>query len=894
MSGPLDKLLGSLRGVESDGPGKWKAYCPVHEDDGREHKPSLHITERADGVPLMHCFVCANSIDPKRFVAMVVHKGGFTLGELWPDHMRQDRGGGANGAASGKKKKRKSFPPGTRKVAEFLYQDGEGVVRYKVCRYELPDGSKEFPCQRPNGQGGWVYGLKGVEKIPYRLDKLLAAPKDQTIFVVEGEKKVHALEEWGYVATCNPGGAGNWLKAFAKYLRDRHVVILPDNDATKTDGSSAGRDHAREVYRSLEGIAKSVVIVELPDLPVKGDIVDWKAAGHTLAEFNEVIEAARNKAAGEAGESPSPAQSRAAAIANPEPRDVNATHFEDRLLADLGLDVLGELEGAKGAVKVFSESHRKTDTIDHAEHLKYERLLQIAGPIVKAKVIRGDSDDKVEGTYTMQEVRQAIALMAGFRRINEMDAESGAGVWEGIDNHGSPDNSVVLVGSGEAAKWNGDAKLHRIMRPRAGGRILDIGTSQPWYSYEKLAALVEAADGDFCRAAIAEAAAIFAKWRWKDRHQVVCPTLVVGLILATWVQTVWAWRPHVAIIGKSGSGKSTLFEALAGIFGRLAISSSGSTAAGIRQAVRQSARVILADEFEDSKHRAEILEMLRASSRGDSVLRGSTNQQGSRSSLRHMGWIAAIESGLQREPDRNRFVTLELLPALPGKAGELSCPPTHELADLGQRLLAVAIRHALKAKNLAIVLKAQRVEKIHPRVIESYAVPTAILATAFESDEDKIVKILRDLLMTVESEDANEGDERQLLDDILMSRATTREAVSVSQMIGHADRCPHYPTDLESVGISIVTSDRHGHDLDPAEHCIFFAHRAVTRHLLRGTRWEGQNIDQILSRLPGARKARWQIAGSRPWGIFIPKSQLSPADDGSPIEDITAALGHGQ
>src|SRR5204863_2098366 len=56
---------------------------------------------------------------------------------------------------------------------------------------------------------------------------------------------------------------------------DAHVVIIGDNDPI-------GRQHARDVAQSLDGVATCVQLIEsMPDVPEKGDVVDWLAAGHT-------------------------------------------------------------------------------------------------------------------------------------------------------------------------------------------------------------------------------------------------------------------------------------------------------------------------------------------------------------------------------------------------------------------------------------------------------------------------------------------------------------------------------------------------------------------------------------------------------------------------------------
>ena len=80
--------------------------------------------------------------------------------------------------------------------------------------------------------------------------------------------------------------------------------------------------------------------------------------------------------------------------------------------------------------------------------------------------------------------------------------------------------------------------------------------------------------------------------------------------------------------GSTNTGKSTMFNTLADIFGRLLVKSSNSSAAGIRQSIGRSAKAVLCDEFEKSRHRPqEILEMLRSSSRGEKVIRGTTWQK---------------------------------------------------------------------------------------------------------------------------------------------------------------------------------------------------------------------------------------------------------------------------
>lgn len=161
-------------------------------------------------------------------------------------------------------------PPRSASPAAFYdYTDEHGELLFQVERR----AGHKFLQRRPAANGGWEYKVRGVRQVPYRLPELLADP-DALVFIPEGEKDVDNLRALGLVATCNAGGARKWRATHAAFLQGRDVVILPDND-------DEGRAHAEQVRESLEGIAASVRVLELPNLPAKGDVSDWLAAGGT-------------------------------------------------------------------------------------------------------------------------------------------------------------------------------------------------------------------------------------------------------------------------------------------------------------------------------------------------------------------------------------------------------------------------------------------------------------------------------------------------------------------------------------------------------------------------------------------------------------------------------------
>lgn len=171
----------------------------------------------------------------------------------------------------------------TNRVAavEYNYTDERGELLYQAVRF-MP---KDFRARRPDGKGDWIWNVEGARRVLYRLPQLLAADRQATVFIVEGEKDADRLASLGCVATTNVFGAGKWRDEYNEPLRGRNVVILPDND-------EAGRNHAEQVAASLHNVAESVKVVELPDLLDKGDVSDWLDAGGTVEKLQAFVDTA--------------------------------------------------------------------------------------------------------------------------------------------------------------------------------------------------------------------------------------------------------------------------------------------------------------------------------------------------------------------------------------------------------------------------------------------------------------------------------------------------------------------------------------------------------------------------------------------------------------------------
>ena len=191
-------------------------------------------------------------------------------------------------------------------TAEFHYGDESGAVLFAVERieYQNADGSfvvtkegkrkKTFRQKRPDADkpDGWLWNVDGVPPLPYRLPELIEAiAVGSAVLIVEGEARSISYDPGISRRRAAPAarrsGAPNMRHPCAAPMR----VILPDND-------EAGRAHMNVVAASLQGVAASIRVLELPGLPPKGDIVDWATTGGTAEQLHTLIDDAPHRVAG--------------------------------------------------------------------------------------------------------------------------------------------------------------------------------------------------------------------------------------------------------------------------------------------------------------------------------------------------------------------------------------------------------------------------------------------------------------------------------------------------------------------------------------------------------------------------------------------------------------------
>lgn len=255
---PIERVLHLLDKVKKHA-GYYTASCPAHEDT----HPSLSVSEGDGHVLLLKCHAGCTFLDIMRALDLPLEAAFPTedapLSQSAPP------------------------PKNSRESVVYDYRDELGELLFQSVKYD----PKAFSQRHLNPDGVWENNLNGTRRILYRLPELVRADPDMIVFIPEGEKDVDRLRSLGFVSTTNPmgAGAGKWKIEYNDYLKDRAVVILPDND-------EPGQKHAEDIAKHLTGVAASVQIVNLPFLPEKGDVSDYLDNGGDGASLMALAEAA--------------------------------------------------------------------------------------------------------------------------------------------------------------------------------------------------------------------------------------------------------------------------------------------------------------------------------------------------------------------------------------------------------------------------------------------------------------------------------------------------------------------------------------------------------------------------------------------------------------------------
>ena len=178
----------------------------------------------------------------------------------------------------------------------YKYHNGKGEISFYVARVKTADNEKTIRPFMPK-DSGFVFGLPTVHRPLYNLPNV---KNTDTVLIVEGEKCVDCLNEYGIMSTTSCGGAEAAQNSDWTPLAGKNCILWPDYD-------TAGKRYAEDVQGILSDLSPPARISFIEpaslDLVEKEDCFDYivqlKVVGsdkaQIQAELQKVVNSAKPK-----------------------------------------------------------------------------------------------------------------------------------------------------------------------------------------------------------------------------------------------------------------------------------------------------------------------------------------------------------------------------------------------------------------------------------------------------------------------------------------------------------------------------------------------------------------------------------------------------------------------
>ena len=242
-----EEILSKLSNVHKQGSAT-VAQCPVCGDE--DH---LYINRDGDKT-LLYCQKCHKSL-PDVLKALDTNNSGTPVATKAPAPVEH--------------KQPKDHGKRVERIV-YTYRDPDGKEAYCKIREKFEDGHKKFSFLHTAPDGTVIYKKPKPCNNLYNLDRLAAAKKTETLYIVEGEKCADSMTGKGFLATStNTGAESPKLSETDKKFLDKfsNKIVIPDNDGP-------GRDYAD--YWQREHGARVLSLPDIwPECPEKGDIADY-------------------------------------------------------------------------------------------------------------------------------------------------------------------------------------------------------------------------------------------------------------------------------------------------------------------------------------------------------------------------------------------------------------------------------------------------------------------------------------------------------------------------------------------------------------------------------------------------------------------------------------------
>jgi putative DNA primase/helicase len=644
---------------------EWEGICPFHDDT----KASLKVNRTKQ---VFGCFACGVGGGSIEFL--------MQLGLTFKEACNELAGGDIAAPKPIEKRKAKEVtkaviwkqvqPEIARWPSEihhykhgnpsrvWEYRSAEGNPLGYICRFDLPDGTKEVLP--------YIYATDGVRKEwrwqgfdqprpLYNLDQLTDRP-DAPVLVVEGEKTAEAAAALlpNYVVTCWQGGANAITKTNWEQLQGRKVLLWPDNDHTHRYGpkhpkkgklkpfhEQPGNFAMLEIADHIKPLASGVRWIGNPEgTPCGWDVAD---ADWTPEQTKEHIKT-HLQAVPVRPEPGFDAEEEIPEQAPPPPPipDLPLVLDEDEVYRPFR--VLGYSKDGDSTKYHFFGYMSRTVISLSAGGMSKNNLLQLA-PLNYWEGKSLGAGGKLKSELIANQLISECTSRGFFSDKNIR----GRGAWVETDG-------TVVLHNGDRLVVNGTSTelvKHKSRLIYECSEPLGFNTLDPLPATEA-SKLIE----------------VLKLLNW-DRD--VNAYLLAGWCVVAPICGALSWRPHVWLTGAAGTGKSWVFKNIVRkLLGDTCVAVQGETTEpGLRQTLGHDALPVVFDEAEGEDRRAQdrmqsVLALMRAASADDGGIMAKGTAGGSARTyrIRSCFAFASIAYQVAQQSDRTRVTVLGLVRAM--------------------------------------------------------------------------------------------------------------------------------------------------------------------------------------------------------------------------------------
>ena len=702
----------------------------------------------------------------------------------------------------------------------------------------------------------------------------------ERVYKVEGLSDLMAMQHFipeelrkKHVVITNACGADDGAPAWelAPHLIGKEFVIIHDADVPGQFGTSKDRSGgAQRWIAATKSTAKTVRNVQLPyevELKHGKDLRDWlQEPGRVYSDLLELVNKTPDQATG---------------LVDDGTGATRTLTKTEQILDRLGITVLGYTTNRTKSITCFNRQHKRQFDIPDITKWAYLNALQELGDVARDNIT--EDPDKHPVLLTMKEVKEALAYESAHKILDKANT-IGVGIWQ-------IGGKLAMVGAGQWLLMNGS--LASFEAPSVAEKLIEFGSKEKsWYEELKIREyLPHATDAAWRSEFLKEFIGIFRRWdNWATtpEEQDLRAELVTCLVLATWVQDIWGFRPWVAITGEANSGKSALFSFLNQYFGKLVAIFGVGTEAGIRQQLGNTSGVLLLDEFETSPQRDKTLDWLKNSGGGASVVRGTPGHSAVSMSVKVLPWMGATEAGMKRETERSRYIVFSLNSRVDME--RFTLPTESEIEELKHKSLAILLRVWSRAKELeAYLCHHHAIKGVSHRYTETHAIPvalhSAILGEDYKECSERFSRVMAPMLSHILF--TTEAEHTTLVESIATAQVNIGrgEHRTVSDLLTSTSHSLGNGETPDAVLARFGIRKMLGSDFravapapEPNQRYIFLAHKVVLRELLRHSEYSQKGIDQLLRRVRGAFTTQQRVGTVKSRGIAIPMEAMISLD----------------